>query len=100
MPFGIVSFWPHVLSWHNLGSALAEKVGQLVGGGWVPALADSAWWRLQLPVEKVLVNDGWAICLPSCTNGCRKCSFHLVGIPFLAFYAAFSLEERALVRGP
>ena len=35
--------------------------------------------------REALVNAGWAICLLSCTNGCRKRSFHLVGTPFLAF---------------
>ena len=28
------------------------------------------------------LHDGWAICLLSCTNWCRKHSFHLVGTPF------------------
>ena len=67
----------------KIGSALVERVGQgKVGGS--TALPGSAWWRLQMPVEKkALVNDGWAICLLSCTNGCRKRSFHLVGTPFL-----------------
>ena len=55
----------------KIGSALAERVGQGEVGG-STALADSAWWRLQLPVEK------------PCTNGCRKHSLHLVGTPFLA----------------
>ena len=69
----------------KIGSALAERVGQGEVGG-CTALADSAWRRLQLPVErKALVNAGWAICLLSCTNGCRKRSFHLIGTPFLAF---------------
>ena len=35
----------------KIGSALAERVGQGEVGG-CTALADSAWWRLQLPVEK------------------------------------------------
>ena len=30
----------------------ASRKGGTGGGGWVPALADSAWRRLQLPVEK------------------------------------------------
>ena len=47
--------------------------------------------------RKALVNDGWAICLHSCTNGCRKSFVHLVGTPFLAFPAAFSPEERSAV---
>ena len=36
--------------------------------------------------RKALVNDRWAICLLSCTNGCRKRSFHLVGTPFLVIW--------------
>ena len=51
------------------------------------------YWTLWLTVHgaiavdcrKALVNARWAICLPSCTNGRRKCSFHLVGTSFLAF---------------
>ena len=35
----------------KIGSALAERVGQGEVGGYT-ALADSAWWLLQLPVEK------------------------------------------------
>ena len=35
----------------KIGSALAERVGQGEVGG-CTALADSAWRRLQLPVEK------------------------------------------------
>ena len=81
-------------------STLAERVGQGEVDGYT-ALADSAWQPLQLSVEKkALVNDGWAICLPSCTNGCRQCSFHLVRTPFLPFKAAFSPEECCLVGGP
>ena len=57
---------------------LAERVGQGEVGGYT-ALPDSAWWRLQLPIEKPWVNDRWAICLLSCTNRHRKRSFHLVG---------------------
>ena len=55
----------------KIGSALAERVGQ-----------------------GEVVNAGWAICLLSCTNGCRKRSLHLVGTPFLA---AFNPAERSLV---
>ena len=58
-PFGVIRFWLHVISWHNplaqsvlkTGSALAERMGQGEVGG-STALADSAWRRLQLPVEK------------------------------------------------
>ena len=35
----------------KIGSALAEREGQVEVGG-STALPDSAWWRLQLPVEK------------------------------------------------
>ena len=35
----------------KIGSALAERVGQGEVGGYT-ALPDSAWWRLQVPVEK------------------------------------------------
>ena len=44
MPFGIVSFWPHGISWIlKIGSALAERVGHGEVGE-CTALADSAWW--------------------------------------------------------
>ena len=49
--------------------------------------------------RKGLVMAEWPI-LFSCTNECRKRSFHLVGTPFLALQAAFSLEEHSLVGGP
>ena len=66
MPFGVIRFWPHVISRHNLflkiGSALAERVGQGEMGG-SSALADSAWWWLQLPVEKSWsMTDGPFVC--------------------------------------
>ena len=35
----------------KMGSALAERVGQGEVGGYT-AVHDSAWWQLQLPVEK------------------------------------------------
>ena len=35
----------------KIGSALAERVEQGEVGGYT-ALPDTAWWRLQLPVEK------------------------------------------------
>ena len=47
-----------------------------------------------------LVSAAWPVLLLSCTNECRKRFFHLVGAPFLALQAAFSLEERSLDRGP
>ena len=40
-------------------------------------------WLLQLAVE-ALVILGWAMLLPSCTNGQKKSSFHFVGTLFLA----------------
>ena len=40
--------WKRIL---KLGSALAKRVGQGEVGG-CTALANSAWWPLQLPVEK------------------------------------------------
>ena len=49
---------------------------------------------------KGLVSAGWSVLLLSYANECRKRSFHLVGTPFLAFSAAFSLEECPLVGGP
>ena len=54
-PFGIVRILAANSQLANsvlkIGSALAERVGQgKVGGS--TALPDSAWWRLQLPVEK------------------------------------------------
>ena len=53
-------------SFLKIGSALAERVGYgKVGGS--TAVPDSAWWRLQLSVQKALVNDRWAVCLLSCT---------------------------------
>ena len=68
----------------KIGSALAERVGQGEVGG-CTALADSAWRRLQLPVEKPWsMPDEPFVCFLA-QNGCRKRSFHLVGTPFLAF---------------
>ena len=51
-PYGVVRFWPHVISSVlKIGSVLAERVGQGEVGR-CTTLADSAWWQLQLPVEK------------------------------------------------
>ena len=47
----------------RIGSALAERVGQGEVGG-CTALADSAWWLLQLG----LVTTRWPILLLSCTR--------------------------------
>ena len=41
----------------QIGSVLAERVGQGEVGGYT-ALPDSAWWRLQLPVEKPWLRTG------------------------------------------
>ena len=46
-----------------------------------------------------LVSTGWSAPLLPCTNKRRKQSFQLVGAPFLAFKAVFSLEERSLDGG-
>ena len=46
-----------VQSFLKIGSALAESVGQGEVGG-STALPDSAWWQLQLPVEKPLSMTG------------------------------------------
>ena len=55
--------------------------------------ADSAWRLLQLAIELAWVARSSVF---FCTDECRKQSFHLVGGPFLAFQAAFSLEEHFL----
>ena len=47
--------------------------------------------------RKTLVNARWAIILLSCTNGPRKHSFRLVGVPFMTFQESFSPEECSLV---
>ena len=53
--FGIARLWPHLISLAQsvlkIGSALAERDGQGEVGGCTP-LGDSAWWLLQLGVEK------------------------------------------------
>ena len=66
----------------KIGSAVAERVGQGEVGG-STALPDCM-VVVAAACRKALVNDGWAICLLPCTNGCRKRSLHLVGTPFLA----------------
>ena len=69
----------------NIGPALAERVRQGEVGG-CTTLADSVWQLVQLPVEKAWsMPGGLYICLPTCTNEHRKCSFHLAGTPFLPF---------------
>ena len=56
----------------KIGSALAARVGQGEVGG-STALADSAWWQLQLPVEKP-----WS----------------MTGGPFVCFLAEMGIEKR------
>ena len=63
----------------------ASRKGGIGGGGWVHRSASQCMVAVAAACRKALVNDGWAICLLSYTNRCRKCSFHLVGgTPFLA----------------
>ena len=50
-------------------------------------------------LEKPWLAPGRLFFFLSCTNGHRKHSFHHIGDPFLALYAAFSPEEHSLVRG-
>ena len=64
----------------KIDSVLAERMGQGEVGGYT-ALPDMV--AVAADYRKALVNDGLAICLLSCTNVCRKRSFHLVGTPFL-----------------
>ena len=54
----------------------SRKVGQGEVGG-STTLPDSAWWWLQLPVEKSWsMTGGPSVCLLA-QNGCKKHSFHL-----------------------
>ena len=64
----------------KIGSVLAKRVGQGEVGGCHPE-GDSAWPLLQLAVDKPWSVPGG----PFCKNRRRKCSFHPVGTPFLAF---------------
>ena len=48
--------------------------------------------------RKSLVSAAWPALLLSCTNGCRKRSFHLLGTPFLAYQAAFCLRAQPIER--
>ena len=63
----------------KIGSAQAERVGQREVDGYT-ALPDTAWWWLQLSVEKALVKDGWLICLLSSIENTP----FTIGIPFPA----------------
>ena len=49
--------------------------------------------------RKALVNARWATPLLLCTNGFKKHYFHLVGAPFLTFWAAFSPEGATVKAG-
>ena len=80
----------------KIGSALAERVRQGEVGG-STTLADSAWRLLQLAIE-------WA---RSALGGLLLCFLVQTNIengpftsPFLAFQAAFSMEECSLDKGP
>ena len=53
-----------------MGSVLAERVGQGEVGGYTALLQFMV--AVAAACRKALVNDGWPICLLSCTNGCRK----------------------------
>ena len=82
----------------KIGSALIERVGYGEVGG-SSTLPDSAWRRLQLPVEKPWsMTDGMFVCFLAQTgvetllSPCRD--------SILAIQAVFSPEEFSLVRGP
>ena len=82
----------------------ASRKGGTGGSGWVhhsgrQCMARHSMAAVAAGYRKGLVSAGWPVLLLSCTNGHRKWSFHLVGTPFLAYQAAFSLEEHSLVGG-
>ena len=69
----------------KIGSALADRVGQGEVGG-STALADCAWWLLQLAIEKAwLALVGPFFCFLVQTGLKKNWCFHLVGTPFLAY---------------
>ena len=75
----------------KIGSVLAERVGQGKVGG-CTTLADSAWQRLQLPVEKPCsMPCGPFVCFHAQT-GAENASFTLQGLHFWNF-------RQLLVRG-
>ena len=78
----------------------ASRKGGTGGGGWVHRFGRQCMAAVAAGYRKGQVSTGWPILLLSCANGRRKPSFHLVGAPFLAFRAAFSLEKRSLDGGP
>ena len=69
-------------------------------GGQVSLVATRLLFSLTHSYKMGLVSAGRPVLLLSCTNECRKRSFHLVGALFLAFQAILSLEERSLDGGP
>ena len=79
----------------------ASRKGGTEGGGWVHCSGLQCMAAVAAGYRKGLVSAGWPNLLFSCANGRKKKrSFHLVGAPFLAFLAAFSLEEHSLDGGP
>ena len=60
----------------KIASALAERVGQGEVGGYT-ALPDSAWWRLQLPVEKPWSMTGGPFVHPLAQMGVENAPFTL-----------------------
>ena len=76
----------------KIGSVIAEW-----GDGWVHYFGWQCMAAIAAGYRMGLVSAGWPVLLLSCTNKCRKRSFHLVGTPF---QTAFSLEERSLEEGP
>ena len=83
-PFGIVSFWPHVISWRNLFEdryCTSRKDGT-GGRGWVHPSGLQRMVAIGAACRPALVNARWSICLLSCTGECIRHCFHLVGAHF------------------
>ena len=68
----------------KIGSALAERVGQGEVGG-CTALADSAWWPLQLPVEKPWSMPGGPFVCLLAQTGIENAPFTLYRLHFWHF---------------
>ena len=68
----------------KIGSALAERVGQGEVGGYT-ALPDSAWWWLQLPVEKPSSMTGGPFVCFLAQTGIENAPFTLQGLHFWHF---------------
>ena len=66
------------------GSALAERVGQGEVGGYT-ALPDTAWWQLQLPVEKPWSMTGGPFVWFLAQTGIENAPFTLLGLHFWQF---------------